>query len=183
MRRVLTCLLAVVGLVAIHGSAKAAPVLFQGYYAPANWTTTSTGSSGGSVDWSGAPPTGVFISSDNGFGGNTSTTIVAPNSGTVSFNWSYATNDNGFDGFGYLLNGVYTPLATNNGQNGFVSFNVNAGDTFGFRSTSIDGIFGAGFGTVTNFDAPAVPEPATMAIFGGMAVAGLIGYRRRTKTA
>jgi hypothetical protein len=189
MRRVLTCLLAVVGLVAVHGAAKADPIGFAGPYAPANWTTTNTpAGTGGTADFSGAPGTAVFSSGDVGVGGNTDTTLTAPSGGTVSFDWSYSSTDFGtFDTFGYLLNGNYTQLVDNDGNpsgfSGSASFNVNAGDTFGFRSTTADGGFGPGIATVTNFDAPGVPEPASMAIFGGLVVAGIAGFRRRMKKA
>lgn len=189
MRRALTCLLAVVGLVAIHGTAKADPIGFSGPYAPGNWTTTNTpAGTGGTADFSGAPGTAVFTSGDIGVGGFTDTTVTSSGFGSVSFDWSYdPTTDFGpFDSFGYVLNGNYTELVDNDGLpsgfSGSASFAVNQGDTFGFRSVTLDGIFGPGIATVTNFNAP-VPEPATMAIFGGLAVAGIAGFRRRMKKA
>ena len=74
---------------------------------------------------------------------------------TVSFDWHYTTLDGPtFDTFGYLLNGAYTELThVNNGntQNGTASVLVAPGDVFGFRSYSLDNVFGASVTTVNNF--------------------------------
>ena len=190
MRHVLTCLLAVVGLVAIHGTATADPIGFSGPYAPANFTTTNTpAGTGGSANFAGAPASATFTSGDSGVGGVTDTIVLAAGDGLVTFDFSYSSDDFGtFDTFGFLLNGVYTQLVDNDGNpsgfTGSASFAVLEGDTFGFRSTTADGGFGPGVAVVTNFNAPfQVPEPASMAIFGGLAVAGIAGYRRRMKKA
>jgi hypothetical protein len=188
MRRVLTCLLAVVGLVAIHGTAKANPVGFVGYYAPANWTVTLSPGTNGSVDWSGAPASAIVIGTDNSPGGNTDVEITIPGGGFVNFNWDYVTTDADgafFDPFGYLLNGTFVQLSDDNGppiQGGFASVAVQDGDVFGFRQNSLDGAFGGAQTTISQFDAPN-PEPMSMIIFGGLTVAGIVGCRRKMKTA
>lgn len=187
MRRVLTCLLAVVGLVTVHGAAKADPIGFSGYYAPANWTLTSTPGDG-SVNWSGAPASALIIGSNNGFGIPSNATIAIPTAGTVSFHWNYTTNDvDGpfWDPFGYLLNGTFYQLTNDSGpinQSGNVSIPVAAGTIFGFSQDSLDGGFGRASTTITQFDAP-MPEPMSMILFGGVAVAGIAGFRRRMKKA
>ncbi len=184
MRRVLTCLLAVVGLVTVYGTAKASPIGFSGPYSPGNWTLTNTNADG-SVDWSGAPASTMILGGDNfSFApGTTDLTNTARASGAVSFDWSYSTIDApGWDGFGVLLNGAYTEIANANGQSGSYSFNVSGGDTFGFRIRTDDNFGGRGIATVTNFDAP-TPEPMSLLVFGGLTVAGIAGYRRRQKKA
>jgi hypothetical protein len=50
--------------------------------------------------------------------------------------------------------------------------NLLDGLTLGRNSTT---------GVVTRFSVTAIPEPATLAVFGGVALAGALGYRRRTK--
>jgi hypothetical protein len=89
--------------------------------------------------------------------------------GTVSFDWLYNTTDNRkakADPFGWLLNGVFTALTSNNGpksQQGSFSFDVNVGDIFGFRINSTDSKQGAATATVSNFSGPApVPAPAAL---------------------
>lgn len=99
-------------------------------------------------------------------GGSLSLTATAIASGTVNFNWSYSLVDEpAFDIFGYLLNGGFTALAGGliyvppppDVLLGTASFNVVAGDTFGFRVTATDNAFGPGVATISNFTAP-VPE-------------------------
>jgi len=80
-------------------------------------------------------------------------------------------------------------LAT--GDNG-VLYGVSGTQIFSIDTTTGAGMFvrnysgnglGNAFGTAFFAEAGAViPEPATLAVFGGIAVAGLFGYRRR-KTA
>ncbi len=187
MKKLLWCL-AILGVVAV-GSPASAASMFSGPYAPANWTlTNSPGTIDGSVNTGGAPGSITLTGGNNGIGGFTEYTTTAAASGMVSFNWLFDGEPVGgitgpqFDPSGYVLNGVFTQFTDNNGpevQNGFISFNVNAGDTFGFRVNTIDGIFGPGILTISNFDAP-TPEPATMAVFGLMA-AGAYVRRRKMK--
>ena len=100
----------------------------------------------------------ITISSDNQSGteGFTDFTVNVTDPDTVSFDWDYDTPDGpAFDSFGYLLNGVYTELTDPNGANqqsgNSGPINVAPGDVFGFRSYSVDGIFGAATTTVSNF--------------------------------
>ncbi len=100
----------------------------------------------------------ITISSDNGSGteGFTDFTMNVTAAEVVSFDWDYTTPDGpAFDGFGYLLNGVFTELTdpaganTQSGNSGPI--NLAAGDVFGFRSQSDDGIFGAATTTISGF--------------------------------
>ncbi|KAA3621603.1 MAG: HYR domain-containing protein [Flavobacterium sp.] len=100
----------------------------------------------------------VTISSDNQSGteGFTDLTVPVTAAEVVSFDWDYTTPDGpAFDSFGYLINGVYTELTDPGGalqQSGNSGpINLAPGDVFGFRSYSLDGLFGACTTTVSNF--------------------------------
>ncbi|MEL6810508.1 MAG: HYR domain-containing protein, partial [Bacteroidota bacterium] len=100
----------------------------------------------------------ISISSDNQSGavGNTDFTVDVTAAEDVTFDWMYNTDDGAaFDSFGYLLNGVYTELidpAGANAQSGSAGpITLAPGDVFGFRSSSVDGLFGPSTTVVSNF--------------------------------
>lgn len=180
------CAFMAASLLMTTGSARAA-VNFQDYYAPANWTIIQDNSDG-SVITSGAPGQIQIIGPNNGgeSPGSTRYTIIAPDTGTVSFHWSYGsgTDTDGYDSSGYYVNGTFTEIAVTSGTrvytSGDTSFPVISGDTFGFYAASDDNLFGAGDLTVTSFTAPSpVPEPTHIAlsIFG--LVVGSVSLGRR----
>ena len=164
-------------------------------FIPANWTlsqnsldgygpisvgqTVTVGGSDGSVGGS-----GILSSSSVGlFGGNsfvrgiTWYSTVASSTGTISVDYAFGNPSRDiydFDGAGWVLNGVFTAVVTNdNGpRTGTITFSVNAGETFGFGVFTADGEYGAGEALFTNF----VPAPGAIALLGA---AGLIGGRRR----
>ena len=147
-----------------------------------NWTSNVNG---GAIDTSGAPNTVVLTSSDNGGGNlNQDFTVTAVANGTVSFDWSYATNDGDgsiYDPFGFLYNGVFTQLTTNGvfSESGSFVFTVFAGDIFGFRANSVDSIFGAATTTISNFNGPSqVPLPGAIWLIGAPLM-GLLGKKRK----
>ncbi len=137
---------------------------------------------GGFDPWGGGG--GILSSSSMQlFGGNSELrgitwySTVASSSGTISVGYAFGnpSGDNqNFDGAGWVLNGVFTAVVTNeNGpRTGTITFSVNAGETFGFGVFTTDGLYGAGTATFTNF----VPAPGAIALLGA---AGLIGGRRR----
>jgi hypothetical protein len=127
---------------------------FDGPYAPANWTTTDN--AGGSATFNGTASLDM-LSGDIGVGGDTTVTINAPSGGNMSFDWSYTSSDSGdFDQGGYINAGVFVFLAQNDTPgSGSVSVNVDAGDQIGFYVTTLDGAFGPGHLTITNFSGPA----------------------------
>ena len=151
--------------------------LFDGYYAPANWTQTIQPD--GSINTGGAPASITLTGADNGGGNkNTDFTIAAPAAGTVSFNWSFLTADGApfYDPFGYLLNGAFTKLTDDVGaqnQTGSASFNVLAGDVFGFRQNSEDSDLGRASTTISLFNGPvAASVPGPLPLLGAGAALG-----------
>ena len=159
---------------------------FAGDYAPGNWTQSIGGD--GSINTGGAPTIITLTGADDSGGDqNTDFTIAPPTAGTVSFNWSYVTNDISspyWDPFGYLLNGVFTPLTDSSGaltQSGFASFSVLATDlTFGFRQNSVDSSGGFASTTISNFNGPI----ATASVPGPLPILGVgaaFVYSRRLR--
>ncbi|NCR70594.1 MAG: PEP-CTERM sorting domain-containing protein [Microcystis aeruginosa LG13-12] len=171
-------------LAAASGASAATVFGFQTPYAPINWTFTNSNADG-SVNTSGAPASISLTGGDNGSNssGTTNYTTTAAAAGTVTFNWNYSTADGPFfDRFGYLLNGSFTQVTDNGGdvvQNGTSTFNVLAGDSFGFRIFTVDNLFGRASVTISNFSAP-IPEPSTvlsLLVLGGLG-AGLKYLKR-----
>ncbi|BCU14669.1 PEP-CTERM sorting domain-containing protein [Microcystis aeruginosa] len=181
-------------LAAASGASAATVFSFQTPYAPINWTFTNSNADG-SVNTGGAPASISLTGGDNGSGssGTTNYTTTAAAAGTVTFDWNYSTNDINplFDPFGYLLNGSFTQVTDDGGdldQNGTSTFNVLAGDSFGFRIFTGDNTGGGASVTISNFSAPgpmappptSVPEPSTMLsllVLGGLG-AGLKYLKR-----
>ena len=180
---------------AAASSASAATVFgFQTPYAPINWTFTNSNADG-SVNTGGAPAS-ISLTGGNNFSnssGTTNYTTTAAAAGTVTFNWNYSTADfiAFYDPFGYLLNGSFTQVTNDVGgvvQNGTSTFNVLAGDSFGFRVYTRDNTSGRASVTISNFSAPgpmappptSVPEPSTvlsLLVLGGLG-AGLKYLKR-----
>ena len=164
-------------------SASAATVFgFQNQYAPSNWTLTND-SANGSVNTSGAPASISLTAGNNesSLQGTTSYTITAAASGTVKFHWIFF--DPAFaNNFGYLLNGNFNLLA----ESGTSTFNVSAGDSFGFRVVT-GNTTGLGTGAISNFEAPAptpspVSVPESSSVLGLLALGGLgIGLKCRKR--
>lgn len=144
---------------------------FTGDFDPRYWTLTNNNADG-STDASLYQV--ILTGGDNGSNlpGTTDWTIPinSARAGNISFYWSYFTLDTpGFDSAGFLLNGIYTPLAIQDGDFYFstpaVSINVITGDIFGFRATTSSNSDGAPVFSVYslgNFSAAAVPEPSTI---------------------
>ena len=169
---------------------------FSGPYAPANWTTTTSGSppaGGGTVDASGAPASITLVGGDAGCVADPANpcrldyTIAMPATGTVSFDWQYQTVDFApdFDLFLVLGNGSAIQLSDDlgaNTQSGSYSLTVTAGQVVGFRLDCNDCAGGAATVTISNFSGP-LPAPAaavqpvpTLEVWGMGALMALLGW-------
>lgn len=136
---------------------------FTGVYDTGNWTLTNSNVDGnGSID--AGDVTSVFLSGSNDdsglsvFNGTTDWTIAIDptRAGTITFSWSYFNLDTaGNDIAGYLLNGNFTQLASEDGQSSAspVTVAVNDGDIFGFRVQTLTNSGGAGTFNVSGFQA------------------------------
>lgn len=194
---VLRCVLMLIGLVACGAQATHAAVItdFTGAFDVGNWTTTKpTGSDGFVVTQNGPTPvitTVIVATGNNGlsYAGNTDFSITMPFAGTVSFTWSFSTDDQDVSGdpFSVGSGSSFTQLSNNTGfatQTGTKSVLLGAGELFTFRAYTSDGGYGRSQTTITNFsvsyaDSGAVPEPTSMAIFGLGALG--MAYRQRRK--
>ena len=92
MKTVRMCSFILGGLLCLSTPAFA---LFDGDYAPGNWTATTSGD--GVIDTSGAPGSISMTSNNNGVGNlNQDFTIVLLANGVVMFDWDFSTDDAGF---------------------------------------------------------------------------------------
>ncbi len=166
---------------------------FTGAYGISNWTTDfsvpcngcSTVHTQFQMTLTGADgPEGPELFSDQ----YTDRFITVPAASTISFSWAYSTQDSdpAFDPFGVITDDgsgiLFTQLSDDFGgtsQSGTRSFVVDAGDLFGFRVWSLDSLYGAATGTITNFE---VPEPGSLALVG-LGILGAAAARRRRATA
>lgn len=109
---------------------------------------------------------------------------------SISFNWSYTTEDDdgsAFDKAGYLINNVFTQLSTDNlpqfgSINGTVMVSLLAGDVFGWYIDATDGVAGRGLLSV-NANPSAVPVPAALPLLASAFCAFGIARRHKQKTA
>jgi hypothetical protein len=163
---------------------------FSGAYAVSNFSLLTSISSDGFVDTTGAPASITLFSSDSGEEASSTTDfqITVPESGTITFDWDYSTFDGGaiFDPFAVVVNGTETTVFDDSsltvGSGLAYSVPVLAGDTFAFRLSSTDNIFGRGSVTISNFSGPVssvAPEPGTIALLGVGLLGGLAVARRR----
>jgi len=194
MKNLTAALLCAALICSMTSSASADTVGFQGAFAPANWTTTSSGggSTSATVDSSGAPASILMNTSSGDFSGlaQVDYTIVAPVGTTaISFDFAYGENNgddfnSGVSNAGVLVNGAFTQVATSDGAAGSYSFNVAAGDVVGFRlgTTDNDSEFSVAKFEISNFKSSnPVPEPASLLLLLVAGSAALVADRRRRR--
>ena len=122
--------------------------------------------------------------SGSGEAGTTDLVTTALIADMIQFMFAYSTLDlPNEDSAGYLLNGLFFPLATATGASGTVKFNVTAGEAFGFRVATVDNQFEPGILTISNVvNTSAVPEPEAGPAFllgaGALLAAGLLRTAR-----
>ncbi|MBJ7901108.1 MAG: hypothetical protein GC158_14590 [Cyanobacteria bacterium RI_101] len=183
---------------------------FAGPFAPSNFTFRSDPSEAGNVGadlntTNAASGEVTLFGPDDAFNslGTTSTysewtiTIDSTRAGSVSFGWQYYNEFDttvGNDGGGYVLNGTYFELVSNSNLNqdpnnpqisaAPVVLNLVAGDTFGFRASSLTNTGGEGVFTVTNFHATPVPleTDALPVIISAGFMGGGVWLKRRKNT-
>ncbi len=125
----------------------------------------------------------ILTGGNNGSGlsGTTDLITTATAAGLIQFQYIYSSLDSPmFDRGGYLVAGVFTPVADTNGQFGITSFFVMTGDIFGFRVETDDNTQEPGVFTISDFnvDTASAPEPATLPLVLVAVIAILFAMRR-----
>ena len=125
----------------------------------------------------------ILTGGNNGSGlsGTTDLTTTATAAGLIQFQYIYSSLDSPmFDRGGYLIAGIFTPVADTDGQFGIASFFVMTGDIFGFRVETDDNTQEPGVFTISDFnvDAASTPEPATLPLVLVAVIAILFAMRR-----
>ncbi|MEM1445685.1 MAG: trypsin-like serine protease [Planctomycetota bacterium] len=95
--------------------------------------------------------------------GNADYTLLAAasNAMSIAFDWTFFSEDDpGFDVFGFLVNDQFTRLSDGVDLFGSFALDLVAGDRFGFRVYTADGVKGPGVATV--YDLRVVPEPGSL---------------------
>ena len=131
---------------------------FSGVFAPTYWAYSTTNSDG-IVNTTNAPSS-ISITSGNNLSESSGTTdysIVIPETGTLSFNWSYTTSDgSAYDYPQFIYENVTTlftgyDLDGNSPQSGSVTLNVTEGTVFALRMHTLDNSYGPAIVTISNF--------------------------------
>jgi hypothetical protein len=163
----------------------AAAALFSGAASAADtFTFSNSGSGNGYVI--GSLPSFTLTSSNNGTGSSIATYgTTASADQEITFTWSYTTTDwsGYYDPAGYYIDGTYYQVSDNNSATGgtytgSVTFDVEAGQTYGWYDYSLD----SGFGSSTlSVNVNVVPEPANlMLMLAGLGALGAVARRRKS---
>lgn len=126
----------------------------------------------------------ILTGGNNGTGltGTTDLITTATATGLIQFQYIYSSFDEPmFDRGGFLVAGIFTPVADTDGQFGTTSFFVMTGDIFGFRVETDDNTQEPGVFAISDFnvDTTSAPEPATLPLVVTAAIALLFAGRAR----
>jgi hypothetical protein len=157
---------------------------FTDVYSVSNWTSIP---GTGSISTAGAPNSIQLTSGNNGSGSasQTSFSIVAQGTGTITFRWRFVTSDRdgpSWDPFGYTLNSTFVQLTNNTGPNsqgGTVSVPVVIGSIFQFTQRTQDNLFGSATTTIDQFTAPRLVPAPTPGVMLFPLLAAVAALRRR----
>ena len=132
---------------------------FSGAWAVSNWGTVAANSDG-VTSTSGAPNYIVMTSGNNqsGTAGTNDFTISVPQTGQITFSWTYSTVDGApydypmyvINNTAYMLNG-YNTSGSSSQSGAQPCINVTQGDVFRFRMYTVDNIVGAATTTFNSF--------------------------------
>jgi hypothetical protein len=99
-----------------------------------------------------APESMTLYGGDDGQAGVTDLTTIAYATMAIEFDWTFfSLDDPAFDIFGVLVNAEFTRITDGTQLYGTHQFVVEAGDQFGFRMQTIDGVKGEGIANIYNF--------------------------------
>jgi MYXO-CTERM domain-containing protein len=155
---------------------------FTGYLAPDTWNITiDPPASGGSVFFASDGSVATITGGDSGIAGNVDMTHRSLFTVNLTFGWTYTSvNTPGFDAAYYLLNGesFFLTDGSSSGSpvSGRATIPIVAGDTFGWRVHTVDGIYGPGVLSINNFEFSVPPSPGALPLLG---LAAIAGRRRR----
>lgn len=146
-------------LSALMGAGIAAQAQFSGYFAPANWTQSSTGSTlDASIDVSGAPASITIFGSDDDSGdeGEIFYSIVLDDAQTISFDFDITHTDECCDDFRIYQNtSIISSFAGT--QTGSFTYDFSAGDLLQLSVYSSDNVAGALDVTISNLNDEPLP--------------------------
>ncbi|MEM9412834.1 MAG: PEP-CTERM sorting domain-containing protein [Planctomycetota bacterium] len=154
---------------------------FTGDYTPGNWTvSTMSGDAGVTNDGL----TAILTGTDSGIADVLEYSVTVSQTGTLDFDWDYTNllGDYGsYDYAGFIVDNNFTLLATNadDPASGTESIAVNSGQSFSFIVASLDGEFGPGQLTISNFEASPIPEPSALGLLAAGTIGGILASRRR----
>lgn len=156
-----------IAIVLLMTFALSAQGAFVGDWALDNFALLNTNADGA---WM-SPDSGLSLiltggNNGSGLGGKTYLLIFAPERAALSFQYSYATEDDPawpeYDVGGYLAGGKFHPLSIA-AATGNVTVVVDAGEGFGFGVETLDNWGGSASLTISRFQVQHVPEPASTA--------------------
>lgn len=157
----------------INGTCFQATSGFQNNYNPINWNQTDTNSNG--FVYTGLAPNSIAITSGDNqslIEGVTSYNVPMTCSGTVTFNWTFTSQDLAFsDRPRYKINGG--PEVLFNGfnifggvpQSGTQTITVNSGDILSLQMWTFENYGTPGTVTISNFSAPAPQLYGTISVW------------------